>query len=170
MAIFLSSYNIFNYALMHLTDCKFILNKNESMKDLWNKEPKEDEDVKMLQRIEKCIVRNSVMALSTCFISAIFVLLIAKYVTMEPLDAGLIIHEKAFNISSNMTHKIRQIMSVTQLSKEISIKIQDQFEINQDLSINMSVKDLNQINNALEFNSLKHLNLSKLNNNGGGPK
>lgn len=48
MAIFLSSYNIFNYALMHLTDCKFILNKNESMKDLWNKEPKEDEDVKML--------------------------------------------------------------------------------------------------------------------------
>ena len=48
MAIFMSSYNIFNYALMHLTDCKFILNKNQSMKELWNEEPKQDEDVKML--------------------------------------------------------------------------------------------------------------------------
>ena len=115
MAILMSSYNIFNYIVMHAVDCKLILDKqkDETMKKLWDKIEKSEGDIEKLDKISQCIERNSIIALSTCFLSCILVYLIGKYITFEPLDAGLIIYEKAFNISSNMTNKIRQIMSVS---------------------------------------------------------
>ena len=116
MAIFLSSYNIFNYLAMHKTDCKRIFssdkNKDLSMKQLWFKDPKTKEDYEILDHVKECLEMNSFLALTTCIGSLFWVFLIAWNVTLDPIDAGLIIHEKAFNLSSNMTQKIRKIMSI----------------------------------------------------------
>jgi hypothetical protein len=83
-----------------------------NMKQILIEDPLNETNKEILDDVKSCIERNSFIAMITCLISAIFVYLIAKFVTLDPLDAGLIIHEKAFNVSSNMTQKIRTIMSV----------------------------------------------------------
>ena len=59
---------------------------------------------------------NSIIS---CLLSVILLVLFMIYLPLDPLDVGLILHEKSQYLSSNFTDSIRSIMDVKTFAQEV---------------------------------------------------